>query len=59
MVGGANTVVNVEGAAEALETDPSAHVSADRNLLLKIPAMDPGAGLVRPGDCLLDGWSRD
>jgi hypothetical protein len=44
-VAGANTTVTVEGAAEALETDPSAHVAADRNLLLKIPAMDPGAGL--------------
>jgi hypothetical protein len=44
-VAGANTTVTVEGAAEALETDPSAHVVADRNLLLKIPAMDPGAGL--------------
>ena len=45
-VAGSNTTVTVEGgAAEALETDPSAHVSADRNLLLKIPALDPGAGL--------------
>jgi hypothetical protein len=44
-VAGANATVTVEGAAEALETDPSAHVVADRNLLLKIPAMDPGAGL--------------
>ena len=44
-VAGSNTTVVVEGAAEALETDPSAHVSADRNLLTKLPAMDPGAGL--------------
>ena len=45
-VAGSNTTVTVEGgAAEALETDPSAHVSADRKLLLKLPALDPGAGL--------------
>jgi hypothetical protein len=44
-VAGSNTTVTVEGAADALETDPSAHVAVDRNLLLKIPAMDPGTGL--------------
>jgi len=44
-VAAANTTVAVEGAAEALETDPSAHVAADRNALMKLPAMDPGAGL--------------
>src|SRR5207244_11719164 len=38
--------VNVEeGASEALETDPSAHVSADRNILSKLPMLDPRAGL--------------
>jgi hypothetical protein len=43
---GSKTSVVVEGgAAEALEVDPSAHVDADRNQLLKIPALDPGAGL--------------
>jgi hypothetical protein len=43
---GAATSVNVEGgASEALELDPSAHVDADRSSLLKIPALDPGAGL--------------
>ena len=41
----ANTTVTVEGVSQALETDPSAHVAADRNVLSKIPAMDPGAGL--------------
>jgi len=41
----ANTTVNVEGAADALEIDPSAHVDADRGQLAKIPALDPGAGL--------------
>src|ERR1700730_1141567 len=44
-VAGSNTTVVVEGAAEALETDPSAHVDVDRSQMLKIPAFDPGAGL--------------
>jgi hypothetical protein len=44
-VAGSNTTVTVEGAAEALEVDPSAHVDADRVQLAKIPALDPGAGL--------------
>jgi hypothetical protein len=44
-VAGSNTTVTVEGAAEALEIDPSAHVDADRVQLSKIPALDPRAGL--------------
>jgi hypothetical protein len=44
-VAGSNTTVTVEGAAEALEVDSSAHVDADRGQLAKIPALDPGAGL--------------
>ena len=44
-VAGASTTVNVEGAVEALENDPSAHIDADRNQLLKIPAFDAGGGL--------------
>jgi hypothetical protein len=44
-VAGANTTVTVEGAAEALETDPSAHVDVDRSSILRIPAMDPAGGL--------------
>src|ERR1700730_1620450 len=44
-VAGSNTTVVVEGAAEALETDPSAHVDVDRTQLLKIPALDPAGGL--------------
>jgi Carboxypeptidase regulatory-like domain len=44
-VAGSNTTVTVEGAAEALEIDPSAHVDADRVQLSKIPALDPGADL--------------
>ena len=35
----------MEGAAEALETDPSAHVDVDRSQILKIPAVDPGGSL--------------
>jgi hypothetical protein len=42
---GAKASVNVEGASEALELDSSAHVDADRTSLIKIPALDPGAGL--------------
>ena len=41
----ANTSVTVEGAAEALETNPSAHVDADRSLIQKLPSGDPGGGL--------------
>ena len=38
--------VNVEGAAEALENDPSAHVNVDRSLILKqMPTFDPAGGL--------------
>ncbi|HLH41750.1 MAG TPA: carboxypeptidase regulatory-like domain-containing protein [Bryobacteraceae bacterium] len=42
---GSTTAVTVEGAAEALEVDPSAHVDADRSQLAKLPAFDPGGGL--------------
>ncbi|HLJ49247.1 MAG TPA: TonB-dependent receptor [Bryobacteraceae bacterium] len=43
---GTTTSVNVEGGvSEALEVDPSAHIDADRSALLKLPALDPGAGL--------------
>jgi hypothetical protein len=31
--------------ADVLELDPSAHIDTDRSQLLKIPALDPGAGL--------------
>ena len=45
-VGGSNTTVVVEGGvSEALETDPSAHVDADRSQLMKINSSDPGGGL--------------
>lgn len=39
------TTVNVEGAAEALEVDPSAHMDADRSLIQKLPSGAPGGGL--------------
>ena len=42
---GAQTSVVVQGAVEALETDPSAHVDVDRSQLSKIPAFDPAGGL--------------
>ncbi len=44
-IAGTTTMVMVEGAAEALETNPSAHVDVDRSQLLKMPASDPGGGL--------------
>src|SRR5258706_12570714 len=44
-VAGSTTTVVVQGAAEALETDPSAHVDVDRTQLLKIPAFYPAGGL--------------
>jgi Carboxypeptidase regulatory-like domain len=42
---GSTTTVLVEGAVEALEVDPSAHVDVDRSQLLKLPAFDPAGGL--------------
>ena len=45
IVGTASTTVNVDGAAEALENDPSAHVDVERSQMMKIPALDPGGSL--------------
>ncbi len=42
---GTTEEVTVEAAAEALETDPSAHVDVDRSQLEKLPVGSPGAGL--------------
>jgi Carboxypeptidase regulatory-like domain len=39
------TSVTVEGAAEALEVDPSAHVDTDRSLIEKLPVGGAGSGL--------------
>jgi hypothetical protein len=44
-VAGAQTTIQVEGAAEALETDPSAHVDVDRSTMLKLPFFDAAGGL--------------
>ena len=44
-VAGSNTTVVVEGAAQALEVDPSAHVDIDRSLILKLPSFDPAGAL--------------
>jgi len=46
MLAGAQTSINVEAAgADLLETDPSDHTDVDQSLLLKLPTIDPGAGL--------------
>lgn len=44
-VAGSQTTVNVDATAATLENDPSAHVDVDRSLLLKLPVVDPAAGL--------------
>jgi len=45
-VAGSRTSVTVEAAgADMLEVEPSAHVDADRNLIEKLPVVDPGASL--------------
>jgi hypothetical protein len=45
-VAGSKTSVTVEAAgADIIEVDPSAHVDTDRNLITKLPTIDPGAGL--------------
>jgi hypothetical protein len=43
---GSSTTVNVEAAgADLVETDPSAHIDADRNQIASLPVFDPGGGL--------------
>jgi len=44
-LGSATSTVTVEGVAETIENDPSAHVDVDRSQLLKLPSFDPGGGL--------------
>ena len=45
-VAGSKETVSVEAAgADMLELDPSAHTDTDRTLLMKLPTVDPGAGL--------------
>ena len=46
MVSGNKSSVTVEASgADMLETDPSAHVDTDQQILAKLPTVDPGAGL--------------
>ena len=43
---GAQSTLTVEAAgADLIEVDPSAHIDADRSLIMKIPAFDPAGGL--------------
>ena len=45
-VGESKSAITVEAAgADLLEVDPSAHVDTDRNLIMKLPTVDPGADL--------------
>jgi hypothetical protein len=44
-IAGSTSSVTVQGAAEAIESDPSAHVDVDRSLMLKLPDFDPAGGL--------------
>jgi hypothetical protein len=41
----AQTTVTVEGAGDLIQVDPSAHIDADRSLIMKLPSVDPGGGL--------------
>src|ERR1019366_4996366 len=45
LAGASSSIVVEGGAAEALETDPSAHVDVDRSQMLKLSAVDPGGSL--------------
>src|ERR1022692_4644508 len=42
---GAQTSVTVEGSGDLIEVDPSAHIDADRSLIMKLPSVDPAGGL--------------
>src|ERR1039457_4874848 len=45
-VAGGKQTINVEAAgADMLEVEASAHVDTDRSLIMKLPNVDPGAGL--------------
>ena len=39
------SAVTVEGAGNLIEVDPSAHIDADRSLIMKLPSVDPAGGL--------------
>src|ERR1700704_4523052 len=44
-VSSSSTTINVEASGAMVEQDPSAHIDVDRNQILKLPILDPGAGL--------------
>ena len=45
-IAGSKTTVTVEAAgADMIELDPSSHVDTDRNLIMKLPSIDPGGSL--------------
>src|ERR1039458_9996661 len=44
-VAGSSTAVQVNADANLIESDPTAHQDVDRSALLKLPSMDPAAGL--------------
>jgi hypothetical protein len=56
---GASTTVTVAGAAEALGTDPSAHVDVDRTLMQRLPYIDPAGGLSQAITFTTGGVSAD
>jgi hypothetical protein len=45
--------------ADLVEVDPSAHTDADRNLIMKLPTVDPGAGLSQAITYSTGGVSAD
>lgn len=44
-IGAESTSISVQASSIEPEADPSAHVDIDRNLVLKLPEANPGAGL--------------
>jgi hypothetical protein len=44
-VAGSSTAVQVNADANLIESDPTAHQDVDRSALLKLPSVDPAAGL--------------
>jgi hypothetical protein len=44
-IGAESTSISVRATTIEPEADPSAHIDIDRNLVLKLPEADPGAGL--------------
>src|ERR1035438_761987 len=48
-VAGSSTAVQVNADANLIESDPTAHQDVDRSALLKLPSMDPAAGVRQTG----------